>query len=129
MRRFAFQPWHSAKEFHRYLHRFIQELPRINTLEGVDRTPYNQYDSIILPILTYLKNEGVEFKYSEYLLSHSHSELALNKTPRHKSSQLLLLRPNKHHSRGDPHNRKWNDWRDQCTSTHRHCNNNPRFHD
>jgi len=63
--RFAFQPWHSAKEFHRYLHRFIQELPRINTLEGVDRTPYNQYDSIILPIITYLKRKGVEVKYSK----------------------------------------------------------------
>lgn len=60
---FAFQPWHSAVEFRRYLHRFIHELPRINTLEGVDRTTYNQYDSIILPITTYLKQKGVEFKY------------------------------------------------------------------
>ena len=29
---FAFQPWHSAVEFKRYLLRFIQEFPRINTL-------------------------------------------------------------------------------------------------
>ena len=61
--RFAFQPWHSAVEFKRYLHRFIQEFPRINSLAGVDRTPYNQYDSIILPIETYLKAQGVEFHY------------------------------------------------------------------
>ncbi|PMD31477.1 67 kDa myosin-cross-reactive antigen family protein [Hyaloscypha variabilis F] len=60
---FAFQPWHSAVEFRRYLHRFIQEFPRINSLAGVDRTPYNQYDSIILPIETYLKAQGVEFHY------------------------------------------------------------------
>ncbi|KAE9366642.1 67 kDa myosin-cross-reactive antigen family protein [Stipitochalara longipes BDJ] len=60
---FAFQPWHSAVEFKRYLHRFIQEFPRINSLAGVDRTPYNQYDSIILPIETYLKAQGVEFHY------------------------------------------------------------------
>jgi oleate hydratase len=62
--RFAFQPWHSAIEFKRYLHRFIQEFPRINSLAGVDRTPYNQYDSIILPIETYLKARGVKFQYS-----------------------------------------------------------------
>jgi oleate hydratase len=71
---FAFQQWHSAKEFHRYLHRFIQELPRINTLEGVDRTPYNQYDSIILPIITYLKKEGVEFKYNTKVVNVSYTD-------------------------------------------------------
>ncbi|MBS1971611.1 MAG: oleate hydratase [Bdellovibrionales bacterium] len=58
---FAFQPWHSVVEFKRYLHRFIHEFPRINTLEGVDRTPYNQYDSIVLPLLKWLKREGVHF--------------------------------------------------------------------
>lgn len=47
---FAFQPWHSLVEFKRYLHRFIHEFLRIQTLEGVARTPYNQYDSLILPI-------------------------------------------------------------------------------
>jgi len=60
---FAFQKWHSAVEFRRYLHRFIQEIPRIDTLEGVDRTPFNQYDSIILPLTRYLEAQGVEFKY------------------------------------------------------------------
>ena len=62
--RFAFQLWHSAVEFHRYLHRFIQEFPRVNSPAGVDRTPYNQYDSIILPLETYLKSQDVHFQYS-----------------------------------------------------------------
>ncbi|KFY90811.1 hypothetical protein V498_05809 [Pseudogymnoascus sp. VKM F-4517 (FW-2822)] len=35
---FAFQPWHSAVEFKRYLHRFVHEFKRINTLSGVDHT-------------------------------------------------------------------------------------------
>jgi len=70
---FAFQPWHSAVEFKRYLHRFIQEFPRINSLAGVDRTPYNQYDSIILPIETYLKAQGVEFSYNTKVNSLSFS--------------------------------------------------------
>ena len=42
---FAFQPWHSAVEFKRYLHRFMLEFSRIETLAGVKRTIYNQYDS------------------------------------------------------------------------------------
>jgi oleate hydratase len=61
---FAFQQWHSAVEFRRYLHRFIHEFPRINTLAGVDRTPYNQYDSIIRPLVKYLKEAGVDFRYN-----------------------------------------------------------------
>jgi oleate hydratase len=59
---FAFQPWHSAVELKRYLHRFIQEFPRINTLAGVRRTPYNQYDSIVLPLKRWLLEHGVRFE-------------------------------------------------------------------
>jgi oleate hydratase len=59
---FAFQPWHSAVELKRYLHRFIQEFPRIDTLGGVRRTPYNQHDSIVLPVVTWLKAQGVRFE-------------------------------------------------------------------
>jgi oleate hydratase len=58
---FAFQPWHSAVEFKRYLLRFIQEFPRISTLAGVRRTPFNQYDSIIVPLVAWLKEKGVHF--------------------------------------------------------------------
>ncbi len=58
---FAFQPWHSAIEFKRHLHRFIHELPHLNTLVGVDRTAYNQYDSIVLPMVSWLKSKGVHF--------------------------------------------------------------------
>lgn len=59
---FAFEPWHSAVEFRRYAYRFIQELPRLYTLGGVRRTPYNQYQAIILPILVWLQQQGVNFK-------------------------------------------------------------------
>ena len=61
---FAFQPWHSAVELRRYLRRFIQEFPRINTLGGVRRTPYNQYDSIVLPVTKWLTENGVRFMTS-----------------------------------------------------------------
>ncbi|KNE72694.1 hypothetical protein AMAG_16452 [Allomyces macrogynus ATCC 38327] len=58
---FAFKPCHSAVEFKRYLHRFAHEFPRIETLAGVDRTVYNQYDSIVLPLMNHLKSLGVQF--------------------------------------------------------------------
>ena len=59
---FAFQPWHSAVEFKRYALRFIQEFPRINALAGVRRTPFNQYDSIVSPLVEWLKTKGVRFE-------------------------------------------------------------------
>lgn len=56
---FAFQPWHSAVELKRYLHRFMLEFPRIETLGGVKRTIYNQYDSLVLPLQGWLEAQGV----------------------------------------------------------------------
>ena len=58
---FAFQPWHSAVEFKRYLHRFMLEFSRIETLAGVKRTLYNQYDSLVLPLQNWLEAQGVRW--------------------------------------------------------------------
>ncbi|MEG0813802.1 MAG: oleate hydratase [Clostridium sp.] len=58
---FAFQTWSSLFEFRRYMQRMIFEFSRINTLEGVTRTPLNQYDSVIRPIEEFLRKEGVVF--------------------------------------------------------------------
>ena len=58
---FAFQKWSSLFEFKRYMDRMIFEFSRIETLEGVTRTPYNQYESVILPIREYLVNKNVDF--------------------------------------------------------------------
>lgn len=58
---FAFQPWHSLAEMRRYMNRFIHEFHRLSTLEGISRTKYNQYDSLILPIVNYLKRNSVNF--------------------------------------------------------------------
>lgn len=59
---FAFQPWHSAVEFKRYLHRFMKEFSRIETLAGVKRTIYNQYDSLVRPLSAWLEAQGVKFE-------------------------------------------------------------------
>lgn len=58
---FAFQKWSSLFEFKRYMERMIFEFPRIETLEGVTRTPYNQYESVILPLKVFLDEHGVDF--------------------------------------------------------------------
>ena len=59
---FAFQPWHSAVEFRRYLHRFIKEFSRIETLAGVKRTVFNQFDSLVRPLQAWLAERGVNFQ-------------------------------------------------------------------
>jgi oleate hydratase len=57
---FAFQPWHSAIEFKRYLLRFLLEFSRIETLAGVKRTIYNQFDSLVAPLQAWLLSKGVQ---------------------------------------------------------------------
>jgi oleate hydratase len=58
---FAFQPWHSAVEFKRYLVRFTHMVSGFNTLTGIMRTVYNQYDSIVRPLHKWLEERGVNF--------------------------------------------------------------------
>ena len=58
---FAFQPWHSAIECRRYLHRFMKEFARIETLGGIKRTIFNQYDSLVRPLEYWLAAKGVKF--------------------------------------------------------------------
>ena len=58
---FAFHTYHSAVEMKRYLNLFMHEFPRCNTMAGVQRTRYNNYETYILPMLTYLKSKGVNF--------------------------------------------------------------------
>ncbi|MFE7167771.1 oleate hydratase [Streptomyces sp. NPDC057616] len=56
---FAFQPWHSAIEFRRYLRRFIHLFPEFASMSGIHRTRYNQYDSIVRPLTAWLRERGV----------------------------------------------------------------------
>ena len=56
---FSFQPWHSLTELRRYLRRFIHLFPGFTRIAGILRTRYNQYDSLIAPILTWLRDRGV----------------------------------------------------------------------
>ena len=59
---FAFQPWHSAVEFKRYLLRFTHMVAGFNQLHGIMRTVYNQYDSMVRPLQKWLAEHGVQFE-------------------------------------------------------------------
>lgn len=59
---FAFQPWHSAVEFKRYLTRFAHMVSGFERLKGIMRTVYNQYDSLVLPLHQWLATQGVTFE-------------------------------------------------------------------
>ena len=58
---FAFEKWHSVVEVKRYMERFMHLIGGMNKLEGILHTEYNQYDSLILPLATWLKDQGVCF--------------------------------------------------------------------
>ncbi|KRM43752.1 MULTISPECIES: oleate hydratase [Lactobacillaceae] len=56
---FAFRTQSSAQELRRYMHQMIYEFTQIEHLVGVNRTRYNQFESIMLPLINYLKDQGV----------------------------------------------------------------------
>ena len=59
---FAFQKWSSVVEMKRYMERFIHLVPGLEKLRGVMRTKYNQYHSVVLPIVDYLREQGVHIE-------------------------------------------------------------------
>jgi len=60
---FAFEDWHSALEMKLYLQRFIHHIGGLPDFSALKFTKYNQYESLILPMVSYLKARGVQFQY------------------------------------------------------------------
>lgn len=58
---FAFENWHSVVEVKRYMERFMHLISGMNRLKGILHTEYNQYDSLILPLVKWLEAQGVRF--------------------------------------------------------------------
>ncbi|GAA0698838.1 oleate hydratase [Marinobacterium maritimum] len=58
---FAFQKWSSVAVMRRYMKRFIHLLEGMPRLGGVMRTKYNQYHSVVIPLVRYLEGLGVHF--------------------------------------------------------------------
>ena len=60
---FAFENWHSALEMKRYLQRYIHHIGGLPDFTALRFTRYNQYESMILPMVKYLEGFGVQFHY------------------------------------------------------------------
>jgi oleate hydratase len=54
-------PQHSVIEFRRYMNRFLYLFPDLSDMRGVMRTPLNQHEFFIEPLLAWLRPRGVNF--------------------------------------------------------------------
>jgi oleate hydratase len=54
-------PQHSAIEFRRYMNRFLYLFPDLSDMRGVMRTPLNQHQFFIEPLVVWLRLKGVNF--------------------------------------------------------------------
>lgn len=60
---FAFQRWSSALEMKRYLQRYVHHIDGLPDFSALRFTKYNQYESMILPLVKYLESHGVKVEY------------------------------------------------------------------
>ena len=60
---FAFENWHSALEMKRYIQRYIHHIGGLPDFKALRFTKYNQYESMILPMIKYLESFGVQFHF------------------------------------------------------------------
>ena len=60
---FAFENWHSALEMKLYIQRYIHHIGGLPDFTALRFTKYNQYESMILPMVKYLESHNVQFHY------------------------------------------------------------------
>ena len=60
---FAFENWLSALEMNRYIQRYIHHIGGLPDFKALRFTKYNQYESMILPMIKYLESFGVQFHF------------------------------------------------------------------
>ena len=61
---FAFENWHSALEMKLYIQRYIHHIGGLPDFKALRFTKYNQYESMILPMVKYLESYGVQFHFN-----------------------------------------------------------------
>lgn len=60
---FAFQRYSSALEMKRYLQRYVHHINGLPDFSALRFTRYNQYESMITPLLNYLNKKGIQVEY------------------------------------------------------------------
>jgi oleate hydratase len=84
---FAFEEWHSALEMKLYLHRFIHQIKGMPDFSTLKFTKYNQYESLVQPLVKWLLDHGVVFHYGTEV-----TDVDFNITPGHKQATRIHWR-------------------------------------
>ena len=83
---FAFEDWHSALEMKLYIQRFIHHIGGLPDLSALKFTKYNQYESLILPMVKYLEAHGVQFQYDTRV-----TNVIFDITPKKKAARKIMM--------------------------------------
>ena len=76
---FAFENWHSALEMKRYIQRFVHHVGGLPDFSALRFTRYNQFESLILPMVNYLKGQGVQIHLNTEVV-----DITFSSTPERK---------------------------------------------
>ncbi|MEG1109046.1 MAG: oleate hydratase, partial [Oscillospiraceae bacterium] len=88
---FAFQKWHSALEMKMYIQRFIHHIGGLPDFKALKFTKFNQYDSLILPLVKYIESFGVTIEYNTAV-----TDIIFDITPEKKvAKKIIVLRNGK----------------------------------
>src|ERR1700756_2732709 len=77
-------PQHSAIEFRRYMNRFLYLFPDLSDMRGVMRTPVNQHQAFIEPLVAWLRPRGVNFLTGTFV-----RDIGLAPSPAHNTVNRL----------------------------------------
>ena len=86
---FGFEHWHGALEVKIYMQRFSHGMRTMPDFNSLKFTKYNEYDSLILPLVLYLKSNDVQFEYG-CLVENVEFEIADGK----KTAKRILIKRN-----------------------------------
>lgn len=91
---FAFQKWSSALEMKRYLCRYVHHIDGLPDFSALRFTKYNQYESMILPLIEYLKKHYVDVQFGMDVKNVVIEEVDGKKT----AKELIYVKDNKEQS-------------------------------
>lgn len=91
---FAFQKWSSALEMKRYLCRYVHHIDGLPDFSALRFTKYNQYESMILPLIEYLKKHDVDVQFGMDVKNVVIEEADGKKT----AKELIYIKDNKEQS-------------------------------
>ena len=91
---FAFQKWSSALEMKRYLCRYVHHIDGLPDFSALRFTKYNQYESMILPLIEYLKKHNVDVQFGMDVKNVVIEEADGKKT----AKELIYVKDNKEQS-------------------------------